>query len=267
MPERGLLIVNADDFGGNTLATDRILECFQALAITSTSAMVYMSDSDRAASIARSHRLAVGLHLNLTQPFEDPDVPELVRMRQRAVARHFANSRLRRIGYSPRLGRLVRQCIADQLACFRALYGCDPTHVDGHNHAHLSPTVLMALPKGTVTRTAETAPGANRGLGGAARRARHAFIAHRHLTTEYFLAIDRLGGSPDAEAVERLLGPADRATVEIMTHPDRDKDYGVLLSGQWLEALQRHTVGSFQALRALAQPVREDTRRQAARRC
>jgi predicted glycoside hydrolase/deacetylase ChbG (UPF0249 family) len=254
--ERGLLIVNADDFGGNRLATDRILECFGALAITSTSAMMYMSDSTRAASIACSHELPVGLHLNLTQPFEALDAPEIVRARQKLVVRHFAGNRLQRISYNPRLARLVRQCIVDQLACFRALYRRDPTHIDGHNHAHLSPTVLMALPKGTITRTAERAPGANRGMGATARRARQAFIAHRHLTTEYFLAIDRLEGSPEAEGIERLLAPADRATVEIMTHPDRDSDYRLLLSKQWREALQRHTLGSFRALRTGARSPR-----------
>lgn len=262
MPERGLLIVNADDFGGNRSATDRILECFGALAITSTSAMVYMSDSARAASIARSHDLPVGLHLNLTQPFEDDEAPEIVRARQRTVARHFADSRLQRISYNPRLAPLVRRCIDDQLACFRSLYQRDPTHIDGHNHAHLSPTVLIALPRGTPTRTAELAPGAAWSMGRAARRARQAFIAHRHRTTEYFLAIDRLEGSPDTERIERLLAPADYATIEIMTHPDRDSDYGLLLSSQWREALQRHTLGSFRALRTSApSPMRAHANR------
>jgi predicted glycoside hydrolase/deacetylase ChbG (UPF0249 family) len=254
-----LLIVNADDFGGNRLATDRILECFQAHAITSTSAMTYMGDSARAASIARLHELPVGLHLNLTQPFEDPNAPEIVRARQALTARHFAHERRRRISYNPRLARLVRLCIADQLACFRALYGRDPTHIDGHNHAHLSPTVLIALPKGTLTRTAENMPQAKLSAGAALRWARHSFIAHRHVTTDYFLAIDPLGDSPHAEGIEQLLAPAGRATVEVMTHPDRDNDYRLLLSEEWREALQTRTLGSFEALRAKARHLRADT--------
>jgi hypothetical protein len=49
----GLLIVNADDWGGSEATTDAILATFEAGRITSTSGMVHMPDSDRAAEIAR----------------------------------------------------------------------------------------------------------------------------------------------------------------------------------------------------------------------
>ena len=86
----GLLIVNADDFGGNPLATDRIVECFAARRITSTSAMVHMKDSARAARLAQNGELAVGLHLNLTQAFDDPETPAGVRERQARAVAYFA---------------------------------------------------------------------------------------------------------------------------------------------------------------------------------
>ncbi len=252
MPETGLLIVNADDFGGNPLATNRIAECFQAGAITSTSAMVYMSDSERAASIAKSRELPVGLHLNLTQPFEDPGTPQAVRERQAAAARRFAASRVQRLSYNPFLSSLVRACIDDQLECFRALYGREPTHIDGHNHAHLSPTVLLALPAATRTRTAESPMNTRPSPGALPRWARGAFIAWRYTTTDRFLAIDRLGSSPSTREIDRLLAPADRASLEIMTHPDRERDHRLLMSEQWRAALKARTLGSFAALRATA---------------
>lgn len=242
----GLLIINADDFGGNQLATDRIAECFAAGCITSTSAMVYMSDSERAATIARARLFPVGLHLNVTQELDDPATPPPVRDRQARVAHYFANRRLRRFTFNPVLHACVRQCVADQLERFRELFGCEPSHIDGHNHAHLSPTVLLALPKGMRIRTGQSG-GRNR-ADTPMRWARHALIARRHLTTDHLFAIGRLGPSPTDEEIEGMLVLADHASVEIMVHPNRDDDYRVLMSDAWMRALQRRTLGSFQQL-------------------
>jgi predicted glycoside hydrolase/deacetylase ChbG (UPF0249 family) len=57
--------VNADDWGGYPEMTDATLRCFQAGAISSTTAMVYMRDSERAAELARASGIPTGLHLNL----------------------------------------------------------------------------------------------------------------------------------------------------------------------------------------------------------
>jgi predicted glycoside hydrolase/deacetylase ChbG (UPF0249 family) len=242
----GLLIINADDFGGNPLATDRIAECFAVGRVTSTTAMVYMRDSVRAAAIAHARRLPVGLHLNVTQEFDDPATPQPVRERHARIVRYFAGRRLRRFTFNPMLNACVRRCITDQLERFRELYGHEPSHIDGHNHAHLSPTVLLALPKGVRTRTGQSSepdrPSAPM------ERARHALIAHRQATTDYFFAINRLGPSPTERDIDGMLGLADRATVEIMVHPDRDDDFRVLMSDAWMRALQRRVVGSFQQL-------------------
>ncbi len=247
---RSLLIVNADDFGGNILATDRIEHCFSAGRITSTSAMVYMSDSARAAEIARSRDMPVGLHLNLTQPFEDPSVPPPVRERQAKAARHFARGRRTRFTYNPFLRDLVESCLADQLDRFRETFEREPTHIDGHNHAHLSPTVLLALPKRMPVRTAENDPHMAPTPGQLMRRIRHAFIEHRQLTTECFFAIDPVAAEPSITAIEALLTHADCHSVEIMTHPDRDLDYELLTSDGWLRALRERRLGSFLDLRA-----------------
>jgi predicted glycoside hydrolase/deacetylase ChbG (UPF0249 family) len=243
---RGLLIVNADDFGGNRLATDRIAECFAAGAITSTTAMVYMGDSPRAAEIARERQLPVGLHLNVTQELEDPDAPALVRERQSRLVRYFAGRRLRRFTFNPAINALARRCIEDQLECFRELFGHEPIHIDGHNHGHLSPSVLLALPRGVHVRTGQSGPDAK--SGGVARRARRALIAHRQGTTEYFLPIDRLGASPSEHDIEELLAVADRASLEVMVHPDRDDDFTTLMSDAWKRALQRRNLGTYEQL-------------------
>jgi predicted glycoside hydrolase/deacetylase ChbG (UPF0249 family) len=241
----GLLIVNADDFGGNPLATERIAECFSAGRVTSTTAMMFMGDSERAARIAGSQRLPTGLHLNLTQPFEDPGTPRAVQERQAQAIRHLAGRRLARYTFNPLLTRLVRRCIADQLDRFHELFGHDPTHIDSHNHAHLSPSVLLALPRGVRIRTAESPVHATLALGRLMRRARRTLIAHRQLTTDHFFAIDRLGSSPTLPAMHELVAMSDHASVEIMVHPDRDSDYRLLMSDAWAETLRGRGLGSF----------------------
>lgn len=243
----GLLIINADDFGGNPLATDRIAECFAAGRVTSTTAMVYMCDSERAAAIGLSGQLTVGLHLNLTQEFESSATPPQVRERQARAVRYFADRRLRRFTFNPLLNAHVRRCVADQLERFCEIFDREPSHIDGHNHAHLSPTALLALPRGVPTRTAQSSePDRPSAL---LETTRHAVIAHRHPTTDYFLAIDRLGPSPTEREIDQLLALADNASVEIMVHPDRDKDFRILMSDAWMNALRRHVLGSFAQLR------------------
>lgn len=245
----GLLIVNADDFGGNPLATDRIVECFAARRITSTSAMVHMRDSARAARLAQDDGLAVGLHLNLTQAFDAPETPEAVRRRQARTIEYFADARRRRFTYNPRMSTLVKACVADQLTHFRELFGREPTHIDGHNHVHLSPTALFSLPMGIPVRTGESDIRGGVSLGAPMRRLRHGTVARRHRTTDYFFAIDRLGQSPSEEDIKRLLSFADRASVEIMTHPDRNSDFHLLMSDAWTDGLERQALGSFRELR------------------
>ena len=64
-----MLIINADDLGRSRAETDAALRCYKAGRITSVSAMVFMSDSERAAEVARENELDVGLHLNFGEPF------------------------------------------------------------------------------------------------------------------------------------------------------------------------------------------------------
>src|SRR2546426_10477618 len=50
-PKAGLLIMNADDWGRDRQTTDRTFECVLRGTVSSVSAMVFMEDSERAATI------------------------------------------------------------------------------------------------------------------------------------------------------------------------------------------------------------------------
>ena len=119
----GLLIVNADDLGLDAGTTDSILRCFRAGRVSSASALVWMSDSGRAAELAREANLPVRLHLNLTEPFTDPSVPADVRDRQASMARHFARRPFAYWICNPLRQSMIEACIRDQMQAFEQLYG------------------------------------------------------------------------------------------------------------------------------------------------
>src|SRR4051812_44794927 len=73
------VIVNADDWGAQAVTTDRILDCIRHGSVSSTSAMVFMEDSERAADVAREYGVSTGLHLNLTEAFTGTAVPSPLR--------------------------------------------------------------------------------------------------------------------------------------------------------------------------------------------
>jgi chitin disaccharide deacetylase len=233
-----LVIVNADDWGADAEATDAIISCFEAGRVTSTTAMVHMGDSDRAAAIARERSLPVGLHLNLTVPYEAPDVPEPERVRQARIVRAFRPINLRRWRVQPRRWRSyprfkadVERCAADQLARFRELYGNDPTHVDGHHQVHLAPTVLTsrAIPDGYRIRNTYR------------RGVRQREIAQRYVSPERFVWLGELRPFGEASLDERIAGAS---SVEIEVHPKLGElDY--LLSDDWGRELQGRRLGSF----------------------
>src|SRR6185312_8526545 len=90
----GALIVNADDWGRDQENTDRILECILGGFVSSTSAMVFMEDSERSAGLAKEKGVDTGLHLNLTTQFSAPGVSEQLQEHLRRVSHYLLRHRL-----------------------------------------------------------------------------------------------------------------------------------------------------------------------------
>jgi predicted glycoside hydrolase/deacetylase ChbG (UPF0249 family) len=246
----GLLIVNADDLGGEAYKTDAIIAAHSAGAITSATAMMWMEDSERAAERARSAGLPVGLHINLTHPFSGPRVPGPARERQRELCRRFARLGLRRWTWDPTIQRAVDAALAEQLERFAELYGGQPDHVDGHEHVHVCPNVLFSPALRGIAR-ARTSQSPAEAAGAAARlgwRVKHAAVRRRFRTTDRFWSVQRLhpvlGGSgfPAAVALART------EAVEIMCHPGDPAEDALLASDSWRAALAGARLGSFGAL-------------------
>src|ERR1700722_13645174 len=91
---KGILIVNADDWGRNRETTERISECIFRGAVSSTSAMVFMEDSERAATVAQERGIDAGLHLNLTTAFSAAPCSASLADHQQRLAKYLPRGRL-----------------------------------------------------------------------------------------------------------------------------------------------------------------------------
>ena len=127
-----LLIVNADDLGLSPGVNAGIFEAHRRGIVTSASLMVRASAAAGALASAAAHReLAVGLHLDIAEwQYEEGEW---------------------RVNYErcpPEDAAAVEAECRGQLAAFRGLAGRDPTHLDSHQHTHMSEpvaTVAAAL--------------------------------------------------------------------------------------------------------------------------
>jgi predicted glycoside hydrolase/deacetylase ChbG (UPF0249 family) len=119
------LIVNADDLGLSDPVNSGIAEAHERGVVTSASLMVRQAAAPPAAEYAAAHpALAVGLHIDLGQ--WDYVNGEWMAAYERCPADDEA--------------AVETECRA-QLEAFRRLLGREPTHLDSHQHVHMSEPV------------------------------------------------------------------------------------------------------------------------------
>lgn len=230
-----MLIVNADDWGRSRPETDAALACYQRHSITSTSAMVFMEDSERAAELAKGCGIEVGLHLNLSQAFTKcPGSSTLLRDYQAQICAFLRANRYALILYNPFLRAQFRYVYQSQAEEFRRLYARHPSHVNGHQHLHLCSNVLLdrIIPQGQkVRRSFSFRPGEKSLLNRAYRRLVDKLLARRYRLTDFFFDLARY---LDGERFGRVLQLSRLASVELMAHPARPAEYAFLTSGAYL---------------------------------
>jgi hypothetical protein len=233
---RGLLIVNADDWGRDADTTNSILYCVVPGGVSAVSAMVFMEDSERAAALARERGIEAGLHLNLTTSFSAKGLPSALLGHQQEVSRYLRRHRLAPYLFNPGLTRAFVYLVSAQLDEFRRLYGTKPTRIDGHHHMHLCANVLVGrlLPARTlVRRNFCFEPGEKSGLNRAYRRSVDGILSRRHRLTDLFFSLQPM--EPRAR-IDRICSLARNAVVELETHPVQLSEYHFLRSGDMLRA-------------------------------
>jgi chitin disaccharide deacetylase len=243
-----MLIVNADDLGRNRHATDAILACHAKRRITSTSAMVFMEDSDRAAALAREQGIDVGLHINFSERFSADAVPERLRERHDRICGFLMRNKYALLLYHPGLCGHFRSVFEAQHAEFVRLYGRQPSHLDGHQHKHLASNVLLQriLPEGTkVRRSFSFSAGEKSLFNRIYRSVVDRSLARRHRLTDYFFALPH---HMAPARFERVLDLARQASVELMVHPEIEREYDYLMSDDYGRAVSRVRLAGYDAL-------------------
>jgi len=248
-----MLTVNADDLGRCTVATDRIMACFAANRISAASAMVFMQDSERAAALARSAGLDVGLHVNFTENLTGPNVPQQVRREHERIRKFLRRSKYALLLYNPFLRRAFRKLFQGQAEEFQRLYGRPPLRIDGHQHMHLCTNMLVdrILPAGTkVRRNFSFSPGEKSFINRCYRNIADRGLRQRHRLTDYFFALSQ---HLEPSRFRRVILAAKTAKVELMTHPQVDDEFTFLLGDDYADALGEVQLGNFESQDDLSQ--------------
>ncbi len=230
----GQLIVNADDWGRDVRTTGAILNCVVSRVVSSVSAMVFMGDSERAATIARERKIDAGLHLNLTTPYSAPRCPASLIYHQQILARYLLRHRLAQVIYHPGLARTFEYVISAQLDEFCRLYGTAPVRLDGHHHMHLCANVILGklLPAGTIVRRHFSFRPDDKSWGNRFyRRIIDRVLASRHQLTDFFFSLQPL---EPARRLDGIFSAAQHSVVELETHPVNREEYNFLAGGEIL---------------------------------
>ena len=140
------LIVTADDFGRSSEINAAVIRAHHEGLLTSASLMVAGEAAQEAVDLAKHHpSLAVGLHLTVTdgRPALPPaQVPHLVN-----TGGHFPSAPTvcgLRYFFLPAARRELAAELEAQFAAFAAT-GLSLSHVDGHQHMHMHPTIFRLL--------------------------------------------------------------------------------------------------------------------------
>lgn len=243
-----MLIITADDYGKTRRATDSILECFSSERITSASVMVFMEDSERAASLALKAGLEVGLHLNFTQPFSASNIPPKLHKHQNRLVSYLTKHKLFQVIYNPLLANSFSFVFQAQQKEFICLYGKTPEYYNGHHHMHLCANMLASkmIPNGARVRSTFTFdPGEKNPFNLLYRRILNFWISRRFLSTNFFFSIAPV---QNQQRLRNIIDLATKETVEIEVHPENVEEIEFLLSDQCQHLLDSVRSGNFQQL-------------------
>lgn len=260
------VILNADDLGLTPGVNRGIFEAVQAGAVTSASLMVGAPGWDDALDRIRRDGagLSVGLHLNLTVGRPLTAAPTLRDDAGRLLS-------LRTLAGRAVSGRIdpadVLAETTAQLATLAAA-GVTATHLDGHRHVHLLPTVGPAVLEAArragvrhIRMPLEPAQEAFRTPAAALKQAAlhvSAVVArvHRHRPV-HFRGMSLLGARDFAGSLSGLLGRLPAGVTEIAVHPGyvtpelseldpyttgRERELAALTSARILDRLREGSV-------------------------
>lgn len=230
------LIVNADDFGISEAVNRGIVEAHERGIVTSTSLMATGPAFEHAVALAqRCPRLAVGVHLTLTEQRPLTETPSLLTT-DGALPPH-ATDLLKLVLRKQVLLPEIRRELDAQIRRVRAA-GIAISHLDGHQHVHVMPGVAGVVAELAAAHgiSAVRYP-VERVRGYMLVDARHARRVAEQVALRFFCARSPLarlrrsddfvgfyfGGRLDERNLATVLERLPRTgTVELMCHPGAD---------------------------------------------
>jgi predicted glycoside hydrolase/deacetylase ChbG (UPF0249 family) len=239
-----MLIINADDFGKCMITTDNIVSCFKENLVTSTSAMVFMEDSERAACVALEHKLEVGLHLNLDEQFTGTAPTGLLDR----VGTFLTRSKFSQVIYNPMLQRQFEYLFKAEYEEFLRLYSRPPSHINGHHHRHLCSNVLLGkiIPDGSRVRRSFTFERGERHIANRLyRRFVDCVVRRRFITTDMFFAAIP---SEQLNTLKKHIELAKIHNVELMVHLSSQTDVEYLMQQDFIDGIRQVPRGTYRDL-------------------
>ena len=243
-----MLIITADDYGKNSRATDEISRCFEKRRITSASAMVFMEDSKRAASLAGETGLEVGLHLNFTLPFNQDGVGRDLNAHQNRLVSYLAKRKLAQAFFNTILSGSFHAVCKAQQDEFVRLYGREPDFYNGHHHMHLCSNVLGGhfIPRSAKVRGTFTFDrGEKNPFNLLYRRMLKRYVLGRFVSTDSFFSVAPV---QNQDRVRQIIDLAVRENVELEVHPENSEETEFLLSDEFGDMLSSVPLGRFRDL-------------------
>jgi predicted glycoside hydrolase/deacetylase ChbG (UPF0249 family) len=232
-----MLIINADDWGGNWVSTYNSALCFKQNRITSASAMVFMEYSPRAAELALGIGLNTGLHLNFTLEFNGDCVSTKLLERQQRIASFMRRGNYFLLLYNPLLKRDFEYVYNAQYDEYLRLYNNKPTHNDGHHHMHLCTNMLIngLIPKGSKVRRSFTfSAGEKNFFNRFYRCIVDTVLSRRYICTDCFFSISH---HKNIESLRKIVNLAKFKNVELGVHPEIQGEFDYLMSDEYLQVI------------------------------
>jgi len=210
--------------------------------------MVFMEDSERAATLSSKSGLEVGLHLNFTLPYNACNVPQKLRKHQNRVVSYLTKHKLAQVIYNPFLADSFNFLFLAQQEEFICLYGKRPHFYNGHHHMHLCANVLASniIPKSTRIRGTFTFyPGEKALFNLLYRHILDIWISKRFISPDSFFSIVPVRNH---KRLRQIINRAAKETVEIEVHPENAEEIEFLLSDQYKSLIDSVHTGCFRHL-------------------
>jgi len=224
------VVINADDFGLVPEINAAVIEAHELGTITSATMFAAAAASEEAARLAADHpALGVGIHFDLvlgTPVLEPSRIPTLLDRHGRFLAR----ARLFRRALTGALEATeVRAELVAQIERLRAL-GVDPTHIDGHQHVQVLPTIASAVAdvaraEGLPVRVPWVRWRGSSWTRRVGQRSALALLCRRAVTagippaTARFASVLDYRQPIDGSLYREMIGGIETSSLEVMVHP------------------------------------------------